>query len=192
MRHETEPRRHGAFTLVELLCVVAIIALLTAILLPVFAQARESARQTACASNMRQIGLAMRLYLTDADEVWFPAAGPSDLSGRQAKTWIGYDDANIPASYGLGPTGDITRPATHPPHPGYIDPYLKNEQVKRCPSIPVTWQMSYVINLWDENPYSSYYKTNPQAYNQEYSPAAKAFYFTATGAAYIPARDAEV
>src|SRR5437868_5965640 len=62
-----------AFTLIELLVVIAIIAVLAAILFPVFAQARESARQTMCASNMRQLGLAMRMYLTDYDDTWLPA-----------------------------------------------------------------------------------------------------------------------
>lgn len=58
----------SGFTLIELLVVIAIIAVLAAILFPVFAQAREKARQTACASNMRQMGLAVLMYTQDYDE----------------------------------------------------------------------------------------------------------------------------
>jgi prepilin-type N-terminal cleavage/methylation domain-containing protein len=58
------------FTLIELLVVIAIIAILAAILFPVFAQAREQARKTACLSNMKQIGLASNMYLQDFDETF--------------------------------------------------------------------------------------------------------------------------
>ena len=68
-------RRSGShtgagFTLIELLVVIAIIAILAAILFPVFAQAREKARQTACLSNLKQIGLAFRMYTQDYDETY--------------------------------------------------------------------------------------------------------------------------
>src|SRR4051795_4900078 len=57
--------RRSGFTFIELLCVVAIIAILAAILFPVFAQAREKARQTSCASNLQQLASAMNLYAQD-------------------------------------------------------------------------------------------------------------------------------
>jgi prepilin-type N-terminal cleavage/methylation domain-containing protein len=61
--------RRAGFTLIELLVVVAIIAILAAILFPAFARARENARQTACLSNLRQIGMAIRCYEQDWDEL---------------------------------------------------------------------------------------------------------------------------
>src|SRR5258708_4431041 len=60
--------RRAAFTLIELLVVIAIIAILAAILFPVFAQARDRARMSACLSNMRQISTAIMMYAQDYDE----------------------------------------------------------------------------------------------------------------------------
>jgi prepilin-type N-terminal cleavage/methylation domain-containing protein len=73
--------RRSGFTLIELLVVIAIIAILAAILFPVFARARESARKTQCLSNMKQLGNAIMMYTTDYDE-YFPelaAAGAGDV-----------------------------------------------------------------------------------------------------------------
>src|SRR5215831_18242522 len=66
MARPSEARR--GFTLIELLVVIAIIAILAAILFPVFARAREAARKTSCLSNMKQLGLASQMYKQDYDE----------------------------------------------------------------------------------------------------------------------------
>ncbi len=92
-------KAHAAFTLIELLVVIAIIAILAAILFPVFAQAREKARQTSCLSNLRQLGLGMSMYVQDYDES-FPFAqynaNPAD------GTWRGTIGPYTKAAVGAG------------------------------------------------------------------------------------------
>ena len=81
-------QRKRAFTLIELLVVIAIIAILAAILFPVFAQARDKARQASCLSNMKQQGLAVHMYAQDYDEMVPP--------------WWDYDySPTNPAGWGL-------------------------------------------------------------------------------------------
>ncbi|MDE2125918.1 MAG: DUF1559 domain-containing protein [Armatimonadetes bacterium] len=158
--------RRPGFTLIELLVVIAIIAILAALLFPVFSQARESARQIACISNMRQLGLALSMYSSDYDDVWAPAetlgGGGPGLSN--VEPWIGYDNNNAPGG------GDADAPATHPDHPGLLDPYIHNPDIKRCPSMPSAWQTSYALNAWSSVTPSAYYTTNPQAQGQEFGP----------------------
>ena len=79
MHHPNPPRQRAGFTLIELLVVIAIIAILAAILFPVFQKVRENARRTACGSNERQLGLAVLQYVQDSDEIYPPATTrPSD------------------------------------------------------------------------------------------------------------------
>jgi len=91
MRHATARFRRG-FTLIELLVVIAIIAILAAILFPVFAMAREKARQTTCLSNEKQLGTAVLMYQQDYDERLFFYASTSAPS--QSRTAAVVADAN--------------------------------------------------------------------------------------------------
>ena len=112
-----------AFTLIELLVVIAIIGILAAMLFPVFAQARESARKIVCVSNMKQVGTAMFMYMSDFDGT-FPS---------QDHLWI--DNCSQPpfwmdVAYGV-PDWKIS------PFSNWaqaIYPYVKNDEVYRCKS----------------------------------------------------------
>src|SRR4026209_2705707 len=78
------------FTLIELLVVIAIIAILAAILFPVFAKAREKARQAACMSNFKQIGTATLMYVQDYDgyyPVRYGGACPPDCENNKTRSW---------------------------------------------------------------------------------------------------------
>lgn len=96
------------FTLIELLVVIAIIAILAAILFPVFARAREKARQTACLSNTKQIGLAFGMYVTDYDGNWTSVYDDGLVAMGQANGRIIWADK--------------------------IQPYVKNRQLFVCNS----------------------------------------------------------
>jgi prepilin-type N-terminal cleavage/methylation domain-containing protein/prepilin-type processing-associated H-X9-DG protein len=84
-------RNTRGFTLIELLVVIAIIAILAAILFPVFAQAREKARAVTCISNLKQIGLGMMMYLQDYDETYpmnqYKAPGPDGTAFADQRVW---------------------------------------------------------------------------------------------------------
>lgn len=103
------------FTLIELLVVIAIIAILAAILFPVFAKAREKARQSSCASNLKQIGLSITQYAQDYDEM---------LPGQDA------NDGSIAYGQGVAWTS-IPAAVTWI---GQLQPYLKNAEILICPS----------------------------------------------------------
>jgi prepilin-type processing-associated H-X9-DG protein/prepilin-type N-terminal cleavage/methylation domain-containing protein len=135
----------AAFTLIELLVVIAIIAILAAILFPVFAQAREKARQSSCQSNMKQMGLAFMQYAQDYDERFPPVVGcavpiipcpPQSFQHVLTDMVGGLNTNQVPA-------GVIV--------PSLTGPYIRNNQIQQCPSSPIrpnlnTTAVAYMYN----------------------------------------------
>lgn len=101
------------FTLIELLVVIAIIAILAAILFPVFAQARAKARQATCTSNLKQIGMGAAMYAQDYDERVLPVQTLG--VGKRYYWWASFDGATRNDAEGL------------------LYPYMKNAQIQVCP-----------------------------------------------------------
>ena len=109
----------SAFTLIELLVVIAIIAILVAILFPVFAQAREKARQAACMSNLKQIGTAFAMYVQDYDER-LPDRRDLKLTLPGGwKPWTSWPTSDPRAAWAAI----------------VLDPYVKNIGIWSCPSV---------------------------------------------------------
>lgn len=115
---ESSGLRRRGFTLIELLVVIAIIAILAAILFPVFAKAREAARATSCRSNLKQLGSSLAMYAQDYDET-------------VATSFMYYSPSDNLVWW-----------------PDLVRPYVKNEQVYLCPSVPSQRLASHNCSNW--------------------------------------------
>jgi prepilin-type N-terminal cleavage/methylation domain-containing protein len=128
---KTLPQKKRGFTLIELLVVIAIIAILAAILFPVFAQAREQARKTTCLNHAKQIGIGLAMYRQDWD-----GGGP----------------------FGGWPVSATGAANVHSPTSKYnedwqftLQPYVKNGQMFRCPSDKIPFAARPISYLYNNN-----------------------------------------
>jgi prepilin-type N-terminal cleavage/methylation domain-containing protein/prepilin-type processing-associated H-X9-DG protein len=145
-------KRREGFTLIELLVVIAIIGILAAMVFPVFARARESARKAVCLSNVKNIALAIQMYLGDNNDTFWTNehrpevatyfdAGPGGCPEGADEDWWG-------TTNGTSVPGHCAKMITCNPYlqvPVIIDEYVKNRDVWRCPSAKVE-QGAYFIN----------------------------------------------
>lgn len=128
-------RSRRGFTLIELLVVIAIIALLAAILFPVFARARENARKSSCLNNTKQIGIALMQYVQDYDET-YPFV-----------PWKGGTEFGLPN----GASGNASSYAVG----AVLVPYTKSSQIWRCPSDSVQTGPVWTVQNGGQYPYQN-------------------------------------
>lgn len=175
MKNLTHRNRDArGFTLIELLIVIAVIAILAAILFPVFARARENARRSSCQSNLKQIGLGIMQYAQDYDEVMVPAWHEGACSAGQ-----GWQPTNS-GSFGCYDNFKWM---------DMLQPYVKSEQLFNCPSVSSKSISNYVQA--DGSKYGHYaanlgYRSAGNTRNPPFS------FYTQTASQSVPIRTAQI
>ncbi len=176
-------QQRSAFTLIELLVVIAIIAILAAILFPVFAQARAKARQTACLSNLKQIGTGLMMYTQDNDEC-YPSRAWNGGNG------VCFDPGTIGAVSGTpNPYCSLYN------WPVQLQPYTKSIQILVCPSdsnqtrntvttnngnkfavpVPLSYAVNTLLYMYTPDNHPGYQNTGPVTLAQVQTPASTYF-----------------
>ena len=135
-------RRKG-FTLIELLVVIAIIGILAAMVFPVFARARESARKVVCLSNVKNIALAIQMYLADNNDTFPPGERNRDTLDYWATAPGG--GGWMPGDWDGGGCGLILEQNPYLRWPVILDEYVKNREVYTCPSAKIESAASFIV-----------------------------------------------
>jgi prepilin-type N-terminal cleavage/methylation domain-containing protein/prepilin-type processing-associated H-X9-DG protein len=146
-------QRVPGFTLIELLVVIAIIGILAAMVFPVFARARESARRAVCLSNIKNLSLAVVMYLGDYND----------------KFWPSEHDTNAQAFFDTGPGGEgattdcevVFNANPYLRVPVLLDEYAKNRDVWQCPSSKVTVGANWICPVGRDGYWVNNYIDNP-------------------------------
>jgi prepilin-type N-terminal cleavage/methylation domain-containing protein/prepilin-type processing-associated H-X9-DG protein len=129
-------QRRSGFTLIELLVVIAIIAILAAMLFPVFARARESARKIQCLANVKNIATAVQMYLVDYDRF------PPKNSDEQLRTFL---NSLNPGRCDPGAGGRFQGANPYLRWPVILDEYIRNREVWQCPSIAHPLSAGWIV-----------------------------------------------
>ncbi len=141
-------RRRYGFTLIELLVVIAIIGILASMVFPVFARARESARKAVCLSNVKNIALAINMYLADNNDTFPPSEHRQDVYNYFATAPGGGDDCRIGEdNERVQWKINLVNPYLN--WPVILDEYVKNRDVYRCPSSKVDQSAAFIYGQTD-------------------------------------------
>ena len=188
-------KRKG-FTLIELLVVIAIIAILASMLLPVLGRARTKARMMTCLGNLKQIGLAVQMYLNDYNEYWFPS-----MSGYAAAYPWNFGWNYFPGTGSVGflrtllekkyLTGTMEFGPTDPYYPATgINLFLRaSSGVVHCPCLDPYWEAGYRYPGypgWGDYAYNTFLPLNAVKLGKVKKPAETLLFFESHGGEVDP------